>query len=229
MLRRLFTVLSVLSLMLCVGTVALEVLSSDVRDQVFAAERGGRLWWAASERGRVEVVFVERWPVSEPLQHVRVPVRSFKQREYTAGLAGAYWAWMGMRGWKGIGYIDVLTEGPPFLNDAERAGSIPPHRSVPIALTEDPRDPWLAISDPGGGFGVTSPALRVWAVSFPHALAAAVFGVPPAAWMVLAARRAVARLRRVSRGLCRGCGYNLTANVSGTCPECGEPVASGAA
>src|SRR5687767_14918742 len=109
MLRRLFTVLSVLSLMLCVGTVALEVLSLDVRDEVFAAERGGRLWWAASERGRVEVVFAERWPVSEPLQHVRVPVGSLKPREYAAGQAGAYWSWMGMRGMKGTGYIDVLT------------------------------------------------------------------------------------------------------------------------
>jgi hypothetical protein len=228
MLRRLFTVLSVLSLMLCVGTVALEVLSFDVRDQVFAAERGGRLWWAVSERGRVEVVFAERWPVSEPIQHVRVPVRSFKPREYTAGQAGAYWSWMGMRGMKGTGYINVLTTGPPFLNDEELAGSVPPHRSGPIALTEDPWNPWLATSDPGGGFRVTSPVLRVWAVSIPHALAAAAFAVPPAAWMVLAARRAVARLRRVRRGLCRGCGYNLTANVSGTCPECGERVSGGA-
>lgn len=25
-------------------------------------------------------------------------------------------------------------------------------------------------------------------------------------------------------GFCAKCGYNLTANVSGTCPECGTPV-----
>ena len=30
--------------------------------------------------------------------------------------------------------------------------------------------------------------------------------------------------RRQRRGLCRSCGYNLTGNVSGRCPECGTPT-----
>ena len=29
---------------------------------------------------------------------------------------------------------------------------------------------------------------------------------------------------RTAKGLCQGCGYDLTGNVSGTCPECGERV-----
>ncbi len=29
---------------------------------------------------------------------------------------------------------------------------------------------------------------------------------------------------RLRRGLCVECGYNLTGNVSGVCPECGTPV-----
>ena len=29
------------------------------------------------------------------------------------------------------------------------------------------------------------------------------------------------------RGCCRRCGYDLTGNVSGTCPECGQPSAAG--
>ncbi len=32
------------------------------------------------------------------------------------------------------------------------------------------------------------------------------------------------RRRRTRRGFCHRCGYNLTANVSGTCPECGENI-----
>ncbi len=32
----------------------------------------------------------------------------------------------------------------------------------------------------------------------------------------------VRRWRRRRRGLCVGCGYNLTGNVSGVCPECGR-------
>jgi hypothetical protein len=45
-----------------------------------------------------------------------------------------------------------------------------------------------------------------------------------AAW--LAARLVVVRRRRArSRaGACHGCGYDLTGNVSGTCPECGAAV-----
>jgi hypothetical protein len=30
--------------------------------------------------------------------------------------------------------------------------------------------------------------------------------------------------RRISPGHCRKCGYNLTGNVSGICPECGQPT-----
>ena len=50
-------------------------------------------------------------------------------------------------------------------------------------------------------------------------------------WWVLAATsailplvrgsRAVSRARRRARGLCPRCGYDLTGNVSGVCPECG--------
>jgi hypothetical protein len=32
------------------------------------------------------------------------------------------------------------------------------------------------------------------------------------------------RDRRPPKGHCQNCGYNLTGNVSGRCPECGEPT-----
>lgn len=32
------------------------------------------------------------------------------------------------------------------------------------------------------------------------------------------------RARAASKGTCSGCGYNLTGNVSGRCPECGTPT-----
>jgi len=37
-------------------------------------------------------------------------------------------------------------------------------------------------------------------------------------------RRDAIRLRRASAGLCVACGYNLTGNTSGTCPECGKEI-----
>jgi hypothetical protein len=37
-------------------------------------------------------------------------------------------------------------------------------------------------------------------------------------------RGPVRRWRRRRRGLCRHCGYDLTGNVSGVCPECGKTI-----
>lgn len=43
---------------------------------------------------------------------------------------------------------------------------------------------------------------------------------------VRAVRQFHRNLRRIrlAQGICHMCGYNLTGNVSGVCPECGEPV-----
>jgi hypothetical protein len=45
----------------------------------------------------------------------------------------------------------------------------------------------------------------------------------PASWVCWLGlqRRAI---RRRQRGRCNTCGYNLTGNTSGACPECGTPV-----
>jgi hypothetical protein len=46
-------------------------------------------------------------------------------------------------------------------------------------------------------------------------------------WSLIRARRGVRRYeehQRHRQGLCPTCGYNLTGNTSGTCPECGTVV-----
>ena len=45
------------------------------------------------------------------------------------------------------------------------------------------------------------------------------------AWRLLERRRTL-RSRRRSKGLCTECGYDLTGNVSGKCPECGTLVSA---
>jgi hypothetical protein len=57
------------------------------------------------------------------------------------------------------------------------------------------------------------------AVYVPHWLAAAALLTPPA--LRLAPLLRARRRRRTGR--CPACGYDLTANTSGTCPECGCP------
>jgi hypothetical protein len=47
------------------------------------------------------------------------------------------------------------------------------------------------------------------------------FGAAPALWLWSAWRRR----SPYKIGFCRRCGYNLTGNLSGVCPECGTPIA----
>ena len=53
-----------------------------------------------------------------------------------------------------------------------------------------------------------------YAISFPMWLPALMFAAPPVARFL--------RRRRHRPGFCRRCGYDLTGNVSGVCPECGN-------
>ena len=43
------------------------------------------------------------------------------------------------------------------------------------------------------------------------------------AWFTVIQRRNLLRAKRLAEGRCLGCGYDLTGNLSGVCPECGEP------
>ena len=60
-----------------------------------------------------------------------------------------------------------------------------------------------------------------WALSFPTWSAIALFVAYPAIAFI---RGPLRRYRRHRKGLCVKCGYNLTGNTSGICPECGEGI-----
>ncbi len=64
---------------------------------------------------------------------------------------------------------------------------------------------------------------RMRAVAVPHGLVIGLLLAYPAVAFV---RGPVRRWRRRRRGLCVACGYNLTGNVSGVCPECGRGIPS---
>ena len=73
--------------------------------------------------------------------------------------------------------------------------------------------------EPGGG-GVRQVTNTRSQWSFPLWLPALVLALP-------AVGRVASRLRRRNRrltGRCISCGYDLTGNLSGTCPECGGPA-----
>ena len=58
---------------------------------------------------------------------------------------------------------------------------------------------------------------------FPYPLLCIGLLVLPAMWMLLGIH---ARDKARRAGCCHACGYNLTGNVSGVCPECGKAIKS---
>ena len=75
-----------------------------------------------------------------------------------------------------------------------------------------------------------------WGFEWPRYLSAQVGPIPTTGgvglplWFVLAITAIPTAIlfyrdrRRIPPGHCQKCGYNLTGNVSGICPECGEPI-----
>ena len=77
--------------------------------------------------------------------------------------------------------------------------------------------------NPGAPAPATPARQAVWSVAIPYWQVAIGLALVPAAWFIRSDSRRRAR-RRQPRCLCTNCGYNLTANASGVCPECGAAV-----
>ena len=74
-----------------------------------------------------------------------------------------------------------------------------------------------------GGFVITL-MISQYRISFfalPFWMPLVLFAAYP---LVAFVRGPLRRARRAKRGACPECGYDLTGNVSGRCPECAEPV-----
>jgi len=65
--RRLLTLLTALSLLLCLVVVALWVRSGDTADEVAYARAGGHFVWVVSQQGRFILCGVSGWPAEQPL------------------------------------------------------------------------------------------------------------------------------------------------------------------
>ena len=77
-----------------------------------------------------------------------------------------------------------------------------------------------AVLLPALAAGLTYRSIHAAAVSFVIALFVAGLAAPLAVIVILIS----ARRSRSSRAECPRCGYNLTGNRSGRCPECGRPL-----
>jgi hypothetical protein len=75
----------------------------------------------------------------------------------------------------------------------------------PLLRTGTGQDNYISLNLASGGFWI-----------------GALIGVPIAFCVVLRALANAQRRDRVRGGRCISCGYDLSGNVSGVCPECGE-------
>ncbi len=98
------------------------------------------------------------------------------------------------------------------------AGFLPapgPKRSVPAAVLFSP------------GLWLCAAMSPVWAQRAPDMFVLAIIWVAVSWLGVLAGARLRSLRCRLPEGVCRTCGYDLTGNVSGRCPECGTPIERG--
>jgi hypothetical protein len=200
--RHLVNLLVVLSLLLCVAACVLwwggtdpDVGSGDE----FVFTTGGRLWWVMSRWSQLHVVTVGEWPGAEPLRWATTD-------GYVSGpmliFAGTGTSWHRL--------------GVSVQRDTVKTWLSPDGRPLPFAT-------YLAELVPRGGTRESAP-MPYAAVHVPWWMVVVLFGVLPSWRGASSFRRDRRRRGRAIRNGCLACGYDLTGNVSGVCPECGTGV-----
>ena len=127
-----------------------------------------------------------------------------------------------LRGWLRIGTVrlDQPFELPP--PDHKEGWAWLGGRVFPDPNTLVPGGPVMGSSHPRGPAVHLQLQIRtIEALAIPHwALCVALLTYPAVAFI----RGPVQRYRRRRKGRCLKCGYDLTGNISGVCPECGTEV-----
>jgi hypothetical protein len=197
MIRRLFTLLSALSLLLCVATCVLWVRSYQVWDRLEQTRT------YASDGTDVS----DRWDEFKDAPNTTT-------REVSWSSMGAYLVY------HRIDWVD------PKGGHNSAPGAVPPpewrRTAEPLASGDGPiRDhggqTFAGVHRDGGTMDLGQGCRMRWATtSFPLWFAPAAFALLPLVWSVRLARGR----RRNRLGLCQICGYDLRASPD-RCPECG--------
>jgi hypothetical protein len=192
MLRRLFTVLSALSLLLCAVAALMWGRSGRVTDAVSHEQASGTELGLTSRLGTVQL-------------HVGHYSASFRPgwHSYSQTVAeGVEWQDFygtdNTRSFAGFGFVQAKWEAA--TRDSQSDPDLPD--STPLIV-----DPYQPPTTVPFSFSV---------LVIPYEFVVVALAVAP----VAAVWRAARRHRRSVRGLCRNCGYDLRA-TPGRCPECG--------
>ena len=215
MIRRVLSFAFVASLLLCVVTTGLWVRSYFVADafydrRISVQSQSIRRWVADGDaiRGRFEVrlEYLHFWP--RPAQAIPVSLTTASPRELAAIRrrtnlenlqAAAVFQKMS---------VEVSQTPPPYWYSASANAAAMDVKAGPPKLS------WNS-NRGNDGFAWTA------SLDAPHWLVVALASIFATSFWWLRGRCC----RKFGRNCCTACGYPLTGNVSGICPECGTPVA----
>jgi len=205
MLRRLVQLVTVVSLFLCAGTVVLWMGFSDVGEDNFVATGGGTVWNFDSGGGMLGVTRYSGWPR---------PVRMYHRVQ-------------GGHPYRVVSPIFAFEWAGAHRTERRSGGFYFAHGTVCVMLGKD------GTAEYGGSAlqllqNFTSQKFSApfpfWSIGIPCWLAVAIFALLPGFMIGQSAVGGLRRRLRALRGRCSKCGYNLTGNASGVCPECGAKV-----
>ncbi len=196
--RRLFNLLAAVSLLLCVGTLALGVRSRGRYDSITFAQADGQVWQLSIAWRRISIEHTAAWLHCAVLSHYWVKTRELKvepphgsslARGPSSGLSRFQWPWLGVGGESSL----MLVALDVASGDGNRRLIRSPS---PVPMW------WLHIA--------------CWPM-------AVLLGLPGLCITAFRLRRALRRRSRIRQGLCLTCGYDLRASQD-RCPECGTAI-----
>ena len=118
-------------------------------------------------------------------------------------------------------YRSVSTAGapPPWFRPGPRTGADAFAERLGFVVRYSQRYADVFNTQMNGTVGTYRRQVRI-----PYWPVVAVTSGPPGFWVFSRVRRRRRLRERRARGLCTACGFDLTANISGVCPECGNTL-----
>ena len=226
--RILWNGLAALSALVCVGSVALLIRSYSTSDQWRLSYKSDGADTFASARGTVSLDHINPEPGK-----TRGGFGGIAHDSLPSNLRPRPQPYPHRQAWRGfifenvqqadVDHYYVLKQAPDRLRgqyaDVMKSNSGLPERvrrAIVQNRIEEAVAKWANVRYTTG----TRDASTRWRFTMPLWPIVALAAVAPAVWLVDPLRKR----RRRKAGQCAACGYDLTGNVSGVCPECGAEV-----